>query len=239
MRKDHRPYYLKRLWFNWLDFYARHFTAPHLDSLGENPFIVKPWHLILFGGPIHIGGNVTLLASAERKINLTVWSEKEDADGIVIGDHVLISPGVRILAARSIRISDNCMIAGNVYISDADWHGIYDRSSSPGRTSSILLENNVWVGDSAIINKGVTIGENSIIGAGSVVLGDIPPNVIAAGNPARVIKPLDREPFVTRKDRFDNMIEIKKLYNQYDRKQLKGNSTLGWLRHLLFPRPGD
>jgi acetyltransferase-like isoleucine patch superfamily enzyme len=53
------------------------------------------------------------------------------------------------------------------------------------------LERGVWVGDSAIICKGVRIGENSIIGAGSVVRKDVPPNCVVIGNPARVVKKLD------------------------------------------------
>ena len=86
------------------------------------------------------------------------------------------------------------MIASRVYISDADWHDIYDRLASPGPTAPIVLGNNVWLGEGAKVCKGVTIGENSVIGAGSVVASDIPANVIAAGNPAREIKKLDTGP---------------------------------------------
>ena len=81
------------------------------------------------------------------------------------------------------------MIASNVYISDADWHDIYDSTASPGATAPITLERNVWLGEGVKLCKGVRIGENTVIGAGSVVTGDIPANVIAAGNPAHVIKP--------------------------------------------------
>ena len=54
------------------------------------------------------------------------------------------------------------MIAHGAYISDADWHGIYDRAEPVGKTKPIKFEDNVWIGDSAIICKGVTIGKNSI-----------------------------------------------------------------------------
>ena len=64
------------------------------------------------------------------------------------------------------------MIAHGAYISDADWHGIYDRAEPVGKTKPIKFEDNVWIGDSAIICKGVTIGKNSIIGAGAVVTKD-------------------------------------------------------------------
>jgi acetyltransferase-like isoleucine patch superfamily enzyme len=54
-----------------------------------------------------------------------------------------------------------------------------------------VLERGAWIGDSAIVCKGVRVGENSIVGAGAVVTKDVPPNVIVAGNPARVVKKLD------------------------------------------------
>ncbi len=128
-----------------------------------------------------------------QKTRLTVWSDKTDVPGITIGDHVLISPGVRISAAHSITISDSCMLASHAYITDSDWHGIYDRSLTSTETYSVVLEENVWIGDSAIVCKGVRVGRNSIVGAGSVVTCDIPPNVIAAGNPARILRHLNPE----------------------------------------------
>ena len=69
-----------------------------------------------------------------------------------------------------------------------------------GTTAPVTIEENVWIGDSAIICKGVTIGENSIIGAGAVVSRDIPANTIAAGNPARVVKELDPGEQMTKRD---------------------------------------
>ena len=94
------------------------------------------------------------------------------------------------MAAERIEIGDACMIAHGAYISDADWHGIYDRAEPVGNTKPIVFEDNVWIGDSAIICKGVTIGKNSIIGAGAVVTKDVPPNCIYAGNPAKLVKTL-------------------------------------------------
>ncbi|GIS36486.1 MAG: hypothetical protein Ct9H90mP7_4940 [Candidatus Neomarinimicrobiota bacterium] len=56
----------------------------------------------------------------------------------------------------------------------------------------IKLEENVWVGDRAVICKGVTIGKNSIVGAGAIVTKDVPPNVVVPGNPAKIVKELDQ-----------------------------------------------
>ena len=180
MIKDYRPYYIKKAWYRLQHMYIRHKLSPQFASMGSHPFIVKPWHIEVFGGPISIGNHITLLGCSDKKTRLTVWSDKKNIEGIIIGDHVLISPGVRISAAQSIRISDSCMLASHVYVTDSDWHGIYDRSLPPDTVSRVVLEENVWIGDSAIVCKGVTIGKNSIIGAGAVVSRDIPANAIAA-----------------------------------------------------------
>ncbi|MBF0412848.1 MAG: acyltransferase [Desulfamplus sp.] len=240
MRRDHRPYFIKKIWFKLLKLYVDHFLKPQLDGLGKNSYIVKPWYIEVFGGPVTIGENITLLASSDKRTRLTVWSSKKDIPGIHIGDHVLISPGVRISAAQDITIGDNCMIASSAYITDSDWHGIYDRSLPPDTAYPVKLENNVWIGDSAIICKGVTIGENSIVGAGAVVSNDIPANSIAVGNPARVVKNLDpARKITTRKDRFGDIDLINTNLDIHERELLKDNTLIGWIRNLVMPMNKD
>ncbi|OQY01872.1 MAG: acetyltransferase [Desulfobacteraceae bacterium 4572_130] len=235
MQKDYRPYYIKKLWFRLQKFYVRYFLMPQLEYLGKNPFIVKPWHIEIFGSPIKIGNHVTLLAAPDKKTRLTVWSEKKYVNGIEIGDHVLISPGVRISAAENIVIKDNCMLASGVYITDSDWHGIYNRSMPPEKNYPVKLESNVWVGDSSIVCKGVTIGENTIIGAGSVVTTDIESNCIAAGNPAKIVKKLDtNKKIITRKDRFSDSNAIKMMVNAHDKEILEKNTFMGWVKSFFF-----
>ena len=240
MRKDHRPYWLKRLYTLFQKYYTNRYIRPQLDEMGCGGVYMKPWHLELFGGPIRIGSHPTIIATPDRKLRLTVWSDKPDAKGITIGDYCLICPGVRILAASEITIGKNCMIASGAYITDSDWHGIYDRSLPVGITKPVILEENVWVGDGAIICKGVRIGQNSIIGAGAVVASDIPKNAIAVGNPARVIKTLDPKATIrTRGQWLANPGKRAREFDIIDRDQLKENSVIGWIRSLLFPRQGD
>ena len=160
------------------------------------------------------------------------WNWKGE---LKIGKYCLITPGVRIMAAESIEIGDACMFAHGAYISDADWHGIYDRSEPVGNTKPIILEDNVWIGDSAIVCKGVTIGENSIIGAGAVVTKNIPANVVAAGNPAKVVKNLDQEDFISRKDFYKDPIQLAKDFDNLDKFNLKDNTFIGWLRSIFAP----
>ena len=240
VKKDHRPYWLKRLYIEFQKYYTRRYVRPQLDAMGRGGAYMKPWHLELFGGPIRIGSYPTVIAAPDRKVRLTVWSNRPDAKGITVGDCCLICPGVRILAASEITIGASCMLASGAYITDSDWHGIYDRSLPIGKTAPVVLEENVWVGDSAIVCKGVRVGKNSIIGAGAVVASDIPENAIAVGNPAKVIRYLDAdETITTRQDWLKNPAKLAREFDLIDRDQLRGNTVRGWLRAIFFPRKGD
>lgn len=239
VQKEHRPYTVKKAWLKFQKFYTRHFLEPHLASLGKGFAFMEPWHVQLFGGPITIGNYATFIANADKRIRLSVWPAKPGQGCIRIGDYVLVCPGVRISAAQEIVIEDNCMIANNTYITDSDWHGIYDRVSM-GQAAPVRLCRNAWIGDSAIICKGVTIGENSIVGAGAVVVTSVPDNCVVAGNPARVVKTLDpKENFTTRAHWFADPAKLAREFMRWEQAVLKGNTFFGWLRHTLFPKRED
>jgi acetyltransferase-like isoleucine patch superfamily enzyme len=239
VRKDHRPYIVKKAWLKFQKFYTSHFLRPQLDGLGPGFCFMSPWHVELFGGPITIGSCATVIATSDKKVRLSVWPEKPGSGFIKIGSYNLICPGIRVSSAMGIEIEDNCMLANGVYITDADWHGIYDRVSW-GRAKPVRLGKNVWVGDSAIVCKGVTIGENSIVGAGAIVVDPVPPNCIVAGNPARVVRHLDpNETFTTRADWFGDRAKLAREFIRWEQAVLKGNTVFGWLRHMLFPSQGD
>ena len=239
MRRDHRPYYIKKAFLKFQEFYVHHFLRPQLESLGKGFTFMKPWYVEIFGSPIELGDYVNIVASADKKVRLAVWSENQDRGRIRIGDFCLISPGVRIGSAHEIVMGNNCMIASGAYITDSDWHDIYNRISM-GKTAAVQIQNNVWIGDSAIICKGVTLGENSIIGAGAVVVNSVPANCIAAGNPAKVVKQLDiEEPFTTREHWFADPEKLFRGLDQTDKRLLCENSLLHWLRYLLFPSKND
>ncbi len=204
----------KKIWYSlkvW--FLYNFFLKKKFSSIGGEPVFWGIENIVVFGPNISIGKNVTFTGADGSSTNLTTIRRGEIEGRITIGDNVLIMNGVRVSSANEIIISDGCMLANYCYITDADWHDIYDRGSYPGRNALVVLEKGVWIGDSAIICKGVRIGENSIVGAGSVVRRDVPANSVVIGNPARVVKKLDPEKVV-----------IAGSINQLNKKKRGGNN---------------
>jgi acetyltransferase-like isoleucine patch superfamily enzyme len=239
LRRDHRPFYVKKAYLKLQDFYVNHFLRPQLEFLGKGFTFIRPWHVEIFGAPIELGDYVNVVASADKPVRLAIWPEQPGKGRIRVGKYCLISPGVRIGCAHEILIGDNCMLASNSYVTDCDWHDIYNRISI-GKTAPVHIENNVWIGDSAIVCKGVTIGENSIVGAGAVVVDDVPANCVAAGNPAVIVKPLDRhKSFTTRAQFFADPDGLLRGFEQTDKALLRQNSFMHWLRYLLLPSKKD
>ena len=233
--KDNRPYWLKKYATKINKIYVRHFLKPQFKYLGKGGAYFKPRYIQVFGSNVYVDDYPTLIGASDAKIQFTSWNIGEHEGEITIGKYSLITPGVRIMAAEKIEIGDACMIAHGAYISDADWHGIYDRAKPVGTTKPVIIKENVWIGDSAIICKGVTIGKNSIIGAGSVVTKDVDENSIYAGNPAKFIKKLDKKEFNTRKDFFKDPKKLAYDFDMLDRYSLKDNSFFDWIKSLIYP----
>jgi hypothetical protein len=114
---------------------------------------------------------------------------------ILIGADTGMS-GVVICAAISVDIGANCLFGSDVQIFDTDFHALapenrrHENRAEYIGAAAIVIEDNVFIGAGSKIMKGVRIGCNSVIGAGSIVTKDIPPNVIAVGNPAKIIAEL-------------------------------------------------
>ena len=240
MIRDHRPLWFKRR-YQWFErWYGRHFVEPHFAAIGTGALMMKPWNIRVFGPGICAGTQFHVVTAPDRQVSLSTWQFHGEQGRIELGNAVLLCPGVRIDAASKVSIGDNCMLAAGSYVTDADWHDLYDRTRPIGTTRAVSLANNVWLGDGATVCKGVTIGENSVIGAGSVVASDIPENVIAAGNPAQVIRALDPDQPITRRETLFENFEAHEAKNaQIDDYVLGPNTWLNWLRTLIKPRRGD
>ena len=130
-------------------------------TVGENAWVDPPVYFS-YGSNIHIGRNFY------ANFNLTIVDDYT----VTIGDNVLIAPNVTL------------SVTG---------HPVHHELRKNGEMYSfpITIGNNVWIGSHVVINPGVTIGDNSVIGAGSVVTKDIPPNVVAAGVPCRIIREIN------------------------------------------------
>lgn len=130
-------------------------------SVGENAWIEPPIYFS-YGTHIHIGDNFY------ANFNFTIVDDYT----VTIGHNVLIAPNVTI------------SVTG---------HPIHHELRKSGEMFSfpVTIGNNVWIGSNVVINPGITIGDNSVIGAGSVVTKDIPSDVVAVGNPCRVIRTIN------------------------------------------------
>lgn len=167
-------------------------------TIGDNLIVSgNPIIDIRDGAKIVIGDNVTL-NSVNHGYHINLHSPVKlfaniGPDAVVkIGDNTRIH-GSCIHAREKIEIGKNCLIAANCQIFDSNAHELlmdrpHERISNKGTTKPIKIGDNVWIGANCIILPGVTIGDGSVIGAGSVVTKDVPENNIVAGNPARIIE---------------------------------------------------
>lgn len=134
-----------------------------LGKCGESIHIEQPFHCD-YGYNIEVGNNFY------SNYNLTIL----DVGKVAMGENVMIAPNVSIYTAG---------------------HPVHPDSRNSGYEYGIgvTIGNNVWIGGSVVINPGVSIGDNAVIGAGSVVTKNIPANVIAVGNPCKVLRSITEE----------------------------------------------
>ena len=134
--------------------------------------------------------HMTRLCRLQEGVRIGVVGRRQKAV-LRLGHDVGIAPRTRINVSESVTIGAGCRIGWDCDIMDTSFHRIHwlDRPTSPP-SAPVSIGDNVWIGSRVIILQGVTIGANSVVGAGSVVTRDIPPSVFAAGSPARVIAPI-------------------------------------------------
>jgi acetyltransferase-like isoleucine patch superfamily enzyme len=159
---------------------------------GKGVVFIGKCHFKRFpGSKISIGGNCKFYSkpfSNQIGINRHCMVSSQTKEAIIeIGDNCGFS-GTVIGGFKHIRIGNNVRCGANTLITDSDWHNEDYRS---GETLAVYIEDNVWLGEGVKVLKGVRIGENSIIGAGSIVRKNIPANVVAAGYPCIVVKKIN------------------------------------------------
>lgn len=162
---------------------------------GKVVLIGRPLIDIRKGGKLYLGNGVTL-TSKSKGYHLALPSPVKffaylPGAEIRIGDETGIA-GSCITAHKSVTIGKRCLIAANCQIMDNNAHdlsfpNVEDRRFSTGSSMPVVIEDDVWLGINTVVLPGVRIGKGSIVGANSVVCSNIPPMVVARGNPAEVV----------------------------------------------------
>ena len=143
---------------------------------------------IIIGSQVHISGLIGLYFS----------SHAPEAPEFSIGDGTFIGDDTTFSMAKGISIGNDCLISGGCVFQDNDGHPLDAKERKAGNHVSqdevhqVVIEDNVWIGARVTVLKGVTIGENSVVGTGAIVTEDIPAGSLAVGNPAKVIKKLSK-----------------------------------------------
>lgn len=156
--------------------------------MGKKVIIAKPMQV---NNPraISVGDFMTL---TEGAVLADLTPGQGQYPKIIIGNHCNFMYRFQCNAAESIIIGDYVLAASNVLITDSDHvvepEGVPVTKNNKFKSMPVVIGKNCWIGQNAVILKGVTIGNNCIIGANSVVTRDIEANSVAAGNPAKIIK---------------------------------------------------
>lgn len=140
--------------------------------------------VLVLGGTVRLGKRVILRSRVAR---CEIGAEH---DAILdIGDGVFINQGATVAAQCRITIGSNTQIGDFAAVYDSNYHRIDPQH--PVKRAPVMIGEDVWLGRGALVLPGSTIGDHTVVAAGSVVNGDLPPRVLAAGNPAQIIRKLD------------------------------------------------
>jgi maltose acetyltransferase len=159
---------------------------------GNNNILYIGKNSLLRDSNIFIKGNNNIIYIGDDCVvnNTSIILDNEGSE-IRIGNKTSIAK-VQIVSLEpyKIEIGEDCMLSYDIEIRNTDSHKIYDKNTNEriNEGSSINIGNHVWLGMRAIILKGVAIGDNSIVAAGSIVTKDVKANTIVSGNPAKQIK---------------------------------------------------
>lgn len=185
---------IRSVWYFILRvFIAEPLFKAHCTRYGRNVHTDIYIHWITGRGKLIVGDNVLL----SGKISIGFASSYSSMPELLIGNHVFIGHGASITIGKRVSIGDHCYIAGGAAIMDSSGHPIDPEMRRKGMPAlmedvkPVTIEKDVWIGMRSVILPGVTIGDGSVVGACSVVTKDVPPYVVVAGNPARVITKIE------------------------------------------------
>ena len=175
-----RVFVVEPLWKAYCTTYGRGFRAD----------IYVPW--VQGKGRLILGNDVKM----NGHVSVTFAARYSDAPTLTIGDDTGIGHLSSFIVGKSISIGNHCRIAGNVWVFDSSGHPTDPTARLAGAAAAdsevrpVRIEDNVWIGARATIFPGVTIGTGSVVSGGAVVMTDVPPYTVVAGNPARKVAAL-------------------------------------------------
>jgi acetyltransferase-like isoleucine patch superfamily enzyme len=164
----------------------------YCTSYGRNFHTGVFLHWVQGKGDIVIGDNVTL----DGRSNIFFAARFCERPVLRIGDNTGFGHQCAFSIGKEIRIGKHCRFASNITLFDSSGHPadpvarMKGEPPSPDDVRPIIIGDNVWVGTGSTIYPGVTIGDNSIVSAGAVVMNNVPANTVVAGNPARMVRSL-------------------------------------------------
>lgn len=174
---------VRQIWDDGRAVLRGHWSFRSATKLGPK---VRVW-----GYPSVYNGGTLIVHPRVRIFSTNAKTELVAQEGgtLEIGESTFINYGCSIAASELIRIGPKCNIGTHVIIMDNDFHRIEpERRNERPDSAPIIIEENVWLGARVTVLNGVTIGADSVVGAGSVVTRDIPPRTVAAGMPAKVLR---------------------------------------------------
>ena len=148
--------------------------------------------------PLDVPARQALLREIFGSVGERVWVEAplqvSYGDNVTFGDDVFVNVGFTLVDDVEVTIGSRVMIAPNVTIT-VTGHPVHPelRAGMAQFSAPVVIEDDVWLGAHVVVLPGVTIGAGSIVGAGSVVTKDVPPNVVVGGVPARVLRSITDE----------------------------------------------
>lgn len=173
------------------------------SALGDAAAVVRArWYLrrARLGARVRLRGRPAVTARGSMVIHdrvqlvstiATLELVAEAGGTLEIGERTLVNFGCSIVALDRVTIGPRCLIGPHCMIMDTGFHDVDpQRRLEPPTAQPITIGENVWLGARVVVMPGVTIGDDAVIGIGSVVTGDIPARTVAVGVPARVVKHL-------------------------------------------------
>lgn len=168
--------------------------AESFGSFGTGSYITYPTGTMFGAASIHLGEDTLIGAHCTLLVGYAPGDPDVPERGLVIGDRCVIGAGSIMTAHSSIEIGDDVWFGRDVFVSDAS-HGYQDPETpiglQLGAHQPVRIGAGSWVGHGAIILPGTTIGRNVVVGAGSVVRGEIPDHAVVAGVPAKMVRRLE------------------------------------------------